>query len=78
MVVDWDGYTIHLGRIIEAKMLTKGGAFQADESMLLRFVLGDGSVIPAWEEAISGMSGGGIRRIVVPPGEFRAQYVFAF
>jgi hypothetical protein len=36
VVVDWAGYTIHLGRIIEAKLLTKGGAFGGDEGNLLR------------------------------------------
>eukprot|EP00959_Pyramimonas_sp_CCMP1952_P079031 1652111-Pyramimonas_sp.AAC.2 len=35
VVVDWAGYTIHLGRIIEAKLLTKGGAFGGDEGNLL-------------------------------------------
>ncbi|CAO2034145.1 unnamed protein product [Urochloa humidicola] len=53
VVVDWDGYTIgYYGRIFEARNKTKGGSFE---------------VIPAFEEAISGMAPGGVRRIIVPP-----------
>ena len=39
VVCDWAGYTIHLGRIIEAKRLTKGGAFSGDDNDLLRCVV---------------------------------------
>ncbi|KAH7365032.1 hypothetical protein KP509_18G005600 [Ceratopteris richardii] len=53
VVVDWDGYTIgYYGRIFEARNKPKGGSFE---------------VIPAFEEAISTMSLGGVRRIIVPP-----------
>jgi hypothetical protein len=36
VVCDWAGYTIHLGRIIESKNLTKGGAFSGEDNELLR------------------------------------------
>jgi len=75
VVCDWAGYTIHLGRIIEAKRLTKGGAFSGDDNDLLRWTLGDGSVIPAFEEALRGMRAGGIRRIIVPPGPLSYPYM---
>ncbi|KAK3021122.1 hypothetical protein RJ639_045506 [Escallonia herrerae] len=53
VVVDWDGYTIgYYGRIFEARNKTKGGSFE---------------VIPGFEEAVSGMALGGVRRIIVPP-----------
>ncbi|XP_057950089.1 peptidyl-prolyl cis-trans isomerase FKBP19, chloroplastic isoform X2 [Malania oleifera] len=53
VVVNWDGYTIgYYGRIFEARNKTKGGSFE---------------VIPAFEEAVSSMALGGIRRIIVPP-----------
>mmetsp|Transcript_28646 Transcript_28646/g.91370 ORF Transcript_28646/g.91370 Transcript_28646/m.91370 type:complete len:263 (-) Transcript_28646:17-805(-) len=70
VVVDWDGFTIHLSHVIEAKLLAKGGAFQGDDTNLLRFTLGDGSMIPAFDEALVGMRAGGVRRILVPPGQF--------
>jgi len=69
VVVDWDGYTVgYFGRIIQAKNLSKGGAFDSNDSGFLRYNLGDGSVIAAFEESLAGMRVGGIRRIIVPPG----------
>ncbi|WOH13717.1 hypothetical protein DCAR_0833228 [Daucus carota subsp. sativus] len=68
VVVDWDGYTIgYYGRIFEARNKTKGGSFEGDDKAFYRFKLGSREVIPAFEEAVSGMSLGGIRRIIVPP-----------
>ncbi|KAM3392905.1 hypothetical protein ACQJBY_013845 [Aegilops geniculata] len=53
VVIDWDGYTIgYYGRIFEARNKTKGGSFE---------------VIPAFEEAMTGMRPGGVRRIIVSP-----------
>ncbi|XP_042980265.1 peptidyl-prolyl cis-trans isomerase FKBP19, chloroplastic isoform X4 [Carya illinoinensis] len=49
VVVDWDGFTIgYYGRIFEARNKTKGGSFE---------------VIPAFEEAVSGMAPGGVRSV---------------
>ncbi|XP_010556268.1 PREDICTED: peptidyl-prolyl cis-trans isomerase FKBP19, chloroplastic-like [Tarenaya hassleriana] len=68
VVVDWDGYTIgYYGRIFEARNKTKGGSFVGDEKEFFKFTLGSHEVIPAFEEAVSGMALGGIRRIIVPP-----------
>ncbi|XP_021296484.1 peptidyl-prolyl cis-trans isomerase FKBP19, chloroplastic isoform X1 [Herrania umbratica] len=68
VVVDWDGYTIgYYGRIFEARNKTKGGSFVGDDKDFFKFRLGSQEVIPAFEEAVSGMALGGIRRIIVPP-----------
>ncbi|KAL3609578.1 hypothetical protein D5086_000598 [Populus alba] len=68
VVVDWDGYTIgYYGRIFEARNKTKGGSFEGDDKDFFKFRLGSRQVIPAFEEAVSGMAPGGIRRIIVPP-----------
>ncbi|KAF8071220.1 FKBP19 [Scenedesmus sp. PABB004] len=67
VVVDWSGYTIgYYGRPFEARNKAKGGSFTGDDKDFLRFTLGDGSVIPAFEEAVETMRVGGIRRIIVP------------
>ncbi|XP_073146313.1 peptidyl-prolyl cis-trans isomerase FKBP19, chloroplastic [Henckelia pumila] len=68
VVVDWDGYTIgYYGRIFEARNKTKGGSFVGEDKDFYKFRLGTREVIPAFEEAISSMALGGIRRIIVPP-----------
>ncbi|KAI5082804.1 hypothetical protein GOP47_0002547 [Adiantum capillus-veneris] len=68
VVVDWDGYTIgYYGRIFEARNKAKGGSFEGNDKDYLRIRLGTHEVIPAFEEAISTMSLGGVRRIIVPP-----------
>ncbi|KAK7816256.1 peptidyl-prolyl cis-trans isomerase fkbp19 [Quercus suber] len=68
VVVDWDGYTIgYYGRIFEARNKTKGGSFVGDDKDFFKFRIGTQEVIPAFEEAVSGMALGGIRRIIVPP-----------
>ncbi|CAI8591685.1 unnamed protein product [Vicia faba] len=68
VVVDWDGYTIgYYGRIFEARNKTKGGSFEGDDKAFFKFRIGSQEVIPAFEEAVSGMSLGGVRRIIVPP-----------
>ncbi|XP_020593096.1 peptidyl-prolyl cis-trans isomerase FKBP19, chloroplastic isoform X2 [Phalaenopsis equestris] len=62
VVVDWDGYTIgYYGRIFEARNKTKGGSFEGEDKDFFKFKLGSQQVIPAFEEAIIGMSLGGIR-----------------
>ncbi|GAB4857232.1 Peptidyl-prolyl cis-trans isomerase fkbp19, chloroplastic [Ancistrocladus abbreviatus] len=68
VVVDWDGYTIgYYGRIFEARNKTKGGSFEGDDKDFFKFKMGSQEVIPAFEEAVSGMAPGGVRRIIVPP-----------
>ncbi|XP_021745527.1 peptidyl-prolyl cis-trans isomerase FKBP19, chloroplastic isoform X2 [Chenopodium quinoa] len=68
VVVDWDGYTIgYYGRIFEARNKTKGGSFEGDDKEFFKFKIGSQEVIPAFEEAVLGMSLGGIRRVIVPP-----------
>ncbi|GFR43809.1 hypothetical protein Agub_g4934 [Astrephomene gubernaculifera] len=67
VVVDWDGYTIgYYGRPFEARNKPKGSSFSGDNKDFFRFVLGQGRVIPAFEEAVASMKPGGIRRIIVP------------
>ncbi|KAF2288412.1 hypothetical protein GH714_007278 [Hevea brasiliensis] len=66
VVVDWDGYTIgYYGRIFEARNKTKGGSFEGNEKDFFKFKLGSGEVIPAFEEAVSGMALGGVRRKIM-------------
>ncbi|KAJ7547149.1 hypothetical protein O6H91_08G071800 [Diphasiastrum complanatum] len=68
VVVDWDGYTIgYYGRIFEARNKAKGGSFEGSEKGYFRFKVGTEEVIPAFEEAVSTMAVGGVRRIIVPP-----------
>uniref|UniRef100_A0A6U4NEY8 peptidylprolyl isomerase n=1 Tax=Hemiselmis andersenii TaxID=464988 RepID=A0A6U4NEY8_HEMAN len=69
VVIDWEGYTIgYYGRIFQKKNSVVGGAF-ADDPGYYRFVLGSGSLLPGLDEGIRGMKPGGVRQIVVPPGE---------
>ncbi|XP_024018588.1 peptidyl-prolyl cis-trans isomerase FKBP19, chloroplastic-like, partial [Morus notabilis] len=66
--VDWDGYTIgYYGRIFEARNKTKGGSFEGDDKDFFKFRVGSQEVIPAFEEAVSSMALGGIRRCVASP-----------
>jgi len=66
-VIDYDGYTIgYYGRPFEARNKPKGSSFDDGEKDYFRFTLGSGAVIPAIEEAVSGMRPGAIRRLIVP------------
>jgi hypothetical protein len=71
--VDWDGYTFYLSHVIQARNLPKGGDFTGEnEEAFLRFTPGsdrEPTVIPAFEECVKDMRVGGIRRIIVRPGE---------
>ncbi|VAH40959.1 unnamed protein product [Triticum turgidum subsp. durum] len=68
VVIDWDGYTIgYYGRIFEARNKTKGGSFEGGDKEFFKFKVGSGQVIPAFEEAMTGMRPGGVRRIILPP-----------
>ncbi|GAX80883.1 hypothetical protein CEUSTIGMA_g8318.t1 [Chlamydomonas eustigma] len=67
VVFDWDGYTIgYYGRPFEARNKPKGSSFNDDKKDFVRFVLGKGDMIPAFEEALSTMKVGMVRRIIVP------------
>lgn len=65
MVIDWTGYTIgYFGRPFETRKLKE---LDNEEKDFLRFELGAGTMIPALEETLLGMSEGGVRQLVVPP-----------
>lgn len=65
IVVDWSGYTIgYFGRPFETKQLR---SLDGIEEGFLRFEVGGGSMIPALEQGVLGMSEGSIRQIVVFP-----------
>lgn len=69
VVADWDAYTFYLSHVVQARNLPKGGDFDGEnDARFLRFVPGDGSVIPAFDDAVTGMRVGGIRRFIVRPG----------
>jgi FKBP-type peptidyl-prolyl cis-trans isomerase FkpA len=38
-----------------------------DRGQVFEFALAEGEVIPGWDEGVSGMRVGGLRRLVVPP-----------
>jgi len=66
VVVDWTGYTIgYFGRPFETKQLK---ALDNLDDTFLRFEMGGGSVIPAFEQCVLSMSEGGVRQLVVPGG----------
>ena len=69
VVADWDAYTFYLSHVVQARNLPKGGDFDGEnDARFLRFVPGDGTVIPAFDDAVAGMRVGGIRRFIVRPG----------
>ena len=61
-----DGDTV---RILYAAWLPNGTLVEARSTPAepAEFVLGDGTVIAGWEEGISGMREGGLRKLVIPP-----------
>merc|ERR1712037_172961 len=64
VVLSWEGYTInYFGRPFETRKLQEIGQVQVEP---LRFKVGDGTVIPAIDEAVRGMSEGGVRQLIVP------------
>ena len=56
----------YYGRPFEARNKARGGAFVGADKDFLRFSLGDGSVVKGFEEAVTGMRPGGVRRVIVP------------
>ena len=69
VVCDWDAYTFYLSHVVQARNLPKGGDFAENDDAFLRFVPGDGTVIPAFDAAVADMRVGGIRRFIVRPGD---------
>ena len=69
VVCDWDAYTFYLSHVVQARNLPKGGDFAENDESFLRFVPGDGTLIPAFTEAVEGMRVGGVRRFIVRPDE---------
>merc|ERR1739848_554024 len=64
VVLDWSGFTIgYNGRPFETKKLRE---LDKIEDNNLRFVVGDGKMIPAINIGLEGMQEGGVRQIVVP------------
>lgn len=64
VVLQWEGYTInYFGRPFETRTLNEQAKLQVEP---LRFKVGDGTVIPAIDEAVRGMREGSIRQLVVP------------
>ena len=52
VTADWDAYTFYLSHVMQARNLPKGGDFDGENAeRFLRFVPGDGSVIPAFDDA---------------------------
>lgn len=70
VALDWQAFTVHRGFVVQARRLSKGGAFEAEENDLLRLTLGDEAYIGALAEGVEGMRAGGIRRLLVRPGKF--------
>jgi hypothetical protein len=62
---------VYLAHVVSARGLSKGGSFAGDDAdaKYLRFTLGDGTMIGAVEGALAGMRVGGIRRVVIFPGD---------
>ena len=58
LTVDYVGVLYDTGEEFDASY-NRGEPFQ--------FVLGDGGVIPGWEEGLEGMKEGGRRQLVIPP-----------
>merc|ERR1719316_786024 len=64
VVLKWEGYTIgYFGRPFESRKLND---LDRVDQEALRFVVGDGTVVPAIDEGVRGMREGGVRQMVVP------------
>ncbi len=57
VVIDWTGVTVgYQGRYFQTRNKPKGGAFEGDGFLdFLSFTVGDGSIIPAIDEAVRSM-----------------------
>lgn len=71
VTIEYGLWTVHQGRVVTP--LLPSSAAAADTATptpaTVRFALGDGSVIPAIDEAVAvgGLRVGGVRRVLVPP-----------
>ena len=65
--IDWEGYTIgYYGRPFQTRNKVKGGAFDAKDSEFFRFIVGQGTVVGAIDEAVRYLKEGSIAQIIVP------------
>mmetsp|Transcript_59364 Transcript_59364/g.141532 ORF Transcript_59364/g.141532 Transcript_59364/m.141532 type:complete len:277 (-) Transcript_59364:92-922(-) len=64
VVLNWEGFTInYFGRPFETRTLNQVSKVEQDP---MRFKVGDGTVIPAIDEAVRGMREGGVRQLIIP------------
>lgn len=64
VVLAWEGYTInYFGRPFETRKLQETSKVQVEP---LRFKVGDGTVIPAIDEAVRGQTEGSVRQLIIP------------
>ena len=69
VVFQWSGFTIgYFGRPFQASGGPQGGAFDKDLDYE-RAVLGSGKIVQGLEQALEGMTVGGVRQVIVPYGD---------
>ena len=56
---------VHYNAWLENGLMVESSVFFTGDPLV--FVLGNGQVIPGWEEGIPGMYPGGLRQLVIPP-----------
>lgn len=74
VTIEYGLWTVHQGRVVTPLLRSSAAATAAADAATptpetVRFALGDGSVIPAIDEAIAagGLRVGGVRRVLIPP-----------
>ena len=56
---------VHYNAWLENGLMVESTVFFSGDPIV--FVIGDGQVIPGWEEGMLGMHPGGLRQLVIPP-----------
>ncbi len=65
--IDWEGYTIgYYGRPFQTRNKVKGGAFDSTDTEFFRFIVGQGSVVEAVDQAVRYLKEGSIAQVIVP------------